>query len=256
MTTPFLSKLRSALRILLSVSILLAGICLMAACLGICHSGGDQPFSRESVAAAFRPIALPCWICIGLIAVSSLLEFLLPVSAPRGKAPRQTAMVLKRLQEKTDLSLCGGDLRSAVLALRIQRRRLQYAGWALLAVCSLVFFSYGANPHNFHRSRINASMIDAMYRFVPCFLIPYCYGIWAAYAARRSMEKEIALLKTAPPESKISRPVKAGGRNLLLLRNGLLVIGIAILLFGYFTGGTADVLTKAVNICTECVGLG
>ncbi|MBQ8580085.1 MAG: thioredoxin [Oscillospiraceae bacterium] len=26
--------------------------------------------------------------------------------------------------------------------------------------------------------------------------------------------------------------------------------------YGAAAGGTADVLTKAVNICTECVGLG
>ena len=34
------------------------------------------------------------------------------------------------------------------------------------------------------------------------------------------------------------------------------VVGLVILVYGFFAGGTADVLTKAVNICTECVGLG
>ncbi len=36
----------------------------------------------------------------------------------------------------------------------------------------------------------------------------------------------------------------------------LVCLAAVLILFGFFTGGTADVLTKAVNICTECVGLG
>ena len=38
----------------------------------------------------------------------------------------------------------------------------------------------------------------------------------------------------------------------------LAVVSAAVILalVGFFTGGTVDVLTKAVNICTECVGLG
>ncbi|MBQ7330725.1 MAG: thioredoxin [Oscillospiraceae bacterium] len=41
-----------------------------------------------------------------------------------------------------------------------------------------------------------------------------------------------------------------------ILRVALLVIGIGVLMYGFLSGGTADVLTKAINICTECVGLG
>ncbi|MBR4862977.1 MAG: thioredoxin [Oscillospiraceae bacterium] len=40
------------------------------------------------------------------------------------------------------------------------------------------------------------------------------------------------------------------------MRYALLVVAVSILVYGYFAGGTNDVLTKAINICTECVGLG
>lgn len=255
MNKAFLSRLRPAFRIVLSAAIVLAGICLMAACLSIYHSGG-KAFSREAVAAAFGPISGPVYLCLALVVLSFLLELLLPSPAEKAKPARQTAMILQRLQEKTDLNLCGEDLRGAVAAQRSKRKLLSVIGWVLLAVCAIVFLSYGANPHNFHQSQINDSMVKAMYRFAPCCLIPCAYGIFAAYASRKSMEEEINLLKTAPAESKIAAPVKTASKKLTVLRNTLLVIGIAILIFGYFTGGTADVLTKAVNICTECVGLG
>ncbi len=40
------------------------------------------------------------------------------------------------------------------------------------------------------------------------------------------------------------------------VRYAMLGAAIALTAFGYFAGGWEDVLTKAVNICTECVGLG
>lgn len=257
MNKALLTRLRPIFQIILSIAIILAGLCLMAACLGIYHSG-DQPFSREAVAAAFGPISIPVYLCLGLIILSFVPELLLPSPSGKDKPARQTAMILQRLQEKTDLNLCGDDLRGAVLAQRSKRKLHKTIGWALLIVCSVVFLSYGMNPHNFHQSQINDSMIQAMYRFIPCCLIPYGFGIWAAYAARTSMEEEIRLLKTAPAESKISAPGKSveSGKKLTVLRNVLLIIGIVIMVYGYLTRGTADVLTKAVNICTECVGLG
>jgi len=45
-------------------------------------------------------------------------------------------------------------------------------------------------------------------------------------------------------------------RQLTLLRLTLLAAGALLLLAGLLSGGTADVLTKAVNICSECIGLG
>lgn len=36
----------------------------------------------------------------------------------------------------------------------------------------------------------------------------------------------------------------------------ILGVAIAVLILGFAFGGYADVLTKAVNICTECIGLG
>lgn len=248
------SKGRKVLGILLSVLILLCGVCLMAACLRIYHSG-DQPFSRESVAAAFAPISRSIYICLAAIAVTFLLDLLRP-PVQTSSSQRQTAMILQRLQEKTDLSLCPEELRSSILAQRGIRRKRNRIGLALLVLCSILFLSYGANPHNFHQTQINSSMIRAMYVLFPCCLVPFGFGIYAAYRNRASMEEEIDLLKTAPKESKVTGAPVASEKTSAGIRNLLLLIAIVILVYGFFAGGTADVLTKAVNICTECVGLG
>ncbi|MBQ3229893.1 MAG: hypothetical protein IJB49_02620 [Clostridia bacterium] len=53
-----------------------------------------------------------------------------------------------------------------------------------------------------------------------------------------------------------SAPAAENKKALLAVRLSLLFVALAVRLFGYFSGGFNDVLTKAVNICTECIGLG
>ena len=43
---------------------------------------------------------------------------------------------------------------------------------------------------------------------------------------------------------------------LLGVRIGLGVIGVAFVVLGIANGGMADVLAKAIEICTQCIGLG
>jgi len=130
--------------IVLTAMLVITGICLCVACLGI-YLSGDQPFSREAVAAAFQPIALPVYLCIALV----------------------------------------------------------LGGWILDAVSPV--------------------------------------------EAKQRGGKKIKHNSTAPSTDK---------HGLLYLRLALLCVGIGVFVYGFFAGGTADVMTKAVNICTECVGLG
>ena len=64
-------------RIVLSISILLAGICFIAGCLSI-YLSGEQPYSRETVADTFSYIAVTVYICLILVVVGFILELLLP----------------------------------------------------------------------------------------------------------------------------------------------------------------------------------
>lgn len=70
-------------------------------------------------------------------------------------------------------------------------------------------------------------------------------------------------------ESKTSPAPRAGRNNLprrkpeprgesvtRLLRAALYAAAIAMVIAGILNGGMRDVLVKAVNICTECIGLG
>lgn len=257
MTKQLSSRIRLVYGAVLSASIAVAAVCLMAACVQI-YSQGGRPFSREAVAQAFTPIALPVYLCLGLTLGGFLLDLFLPEDAAKLTAGRQNALVLKRLHGKTDLDKCGEDLRAAVAAQQRSRSTHRRIRSILLVLSAVVFLAYGMNPANFHQSEINDSMIRAMYVLVPCLAVSFGYALFTAYHSSASMEKEIELLKQAGPEARRSPAPAAESApgKAKLVRNVLLVLAVILLVYGFCTGGTADVLTKAVNICTECVGLG
>lgn len=146
MTYENTKQLRKIYGIALTVMIVIAGICLMAACICIYASGGDEPYSREAVAEAFSGIAFPVYLCLGMIVGSFILDFTLPAEPKKG-------------------------------------------------------------------------------------------------AGRKRVAKTQEVRKPA-------------SKKAMILQYSVLCVALVCLVYGFFAGGTADVLTKAVNICTECVGLG
>ena len=254
MTKETIRRVRSASGAVLSASLVISGICLMVQCRRI-YSIGVHPFSREVVAAYFSPIALPIYITLALIAASFLLDLLLPKEDKKSPVAKQEYLLLKRLRKKKDVSSCDDALRSAIEAQRKSRANGHRIRNVIFLLCAAVFLPYGLNSANFHQTEINFSMINAMLVLVPCLAAAFIAALWTAKRDQASIRKEIELLKQAPA-APAAPAVADSGKKEALLRRAVLVIGIVLLVFGFLTGGTADVLTKAVNICTECVGLG
>lgn len=254
MTQKTIRRLHAAGSAALSASLVISGICLMVQCRRI-YSLGVHPFSREVVAAYFSPIAIPIYICLALIAATFLLNLFLPEDAKKASAGKQQQLLLKRLREKKDLAACDSSLRAEIEAQRKKRANAHRLCGVVCALCAVVFLSYGMNSGNFHQTEINASMINAMFVLVPCLSVSFAAAVCTVYRDRASIRKEIDLLKQAPSCAAAAEKPDTD-KTAALLRRAVLVIGIVLLVFGFLTGGTADVLTKAVNICTECVGLG
>lgn len=251
MTPEKARQIRWIYGLILSAALVLSGLCLMVQCVAI-YNSGDQPFSRESVAAHFSPIATPVYVTLVLIPVGFLMNLFLPDSKEKRKNRRRDHMLLERLQAKKDLHGCSENIRAEILAQQKRRRRLNLLSVLIFTLCGAGFLFYGMDPANFHQTEINTSMIRAMWVLAPCSIAALAWGLWSEGKKARSVAAEIELWKQAPAGS-VSMEVKA--------RTGLipwviLFAALALLILGACTGGTQDVLTKAVNICTECVGLG
>lgn len=250
-------RTRLVFGILVSLAAIAAGVCFITACLGIYLSGGDQIYTPEKVAHGFSVIAVPVYLFLALAIVGMVLDLFLPLGKKKIKAEKNLAATLERLLSKRDIENCNCELKAEILSQQKLRRRDKIITLAVLAVCSIGFLVYGANPANFHQSEINGSMVTAVIILLGCMAVPFAFALATAYRAKKSLQKEIDLVKQIPAGETVIPAPKAESKNLLVIARWVLVaVAVAILLYGFFTGGTADVLTKAKNICTECVGLG
>ncbi len=253
MTNGNTSVLRRRFGVVLSASILLAGLCLMAACAGIYFSGAEEPYSREAVAAAFSPIAIPVYLCLALTAAGFLLKWLRPLPAEQVLPFRQHSVQLRRAAARADLDSCNSTLREQILAERTRRKKQSGICALVLVLCAAAFLFYALNGSHFHSSNINGSMIRAMAVLLPCLAVSMAVCLVTVRVRCGSMTRETELLKQCPKKAAAEVKTPAASQKAKYV---LLAAGIGLLVFGFLTGGTADVLTKAVNICTECIGLG
>lgn len=243
--------------ILLSIVIVIAGICLIVSCIDI-YNSGKQPFSREAVANAFDKIAIPLYLCIFMTVLGFILDLFIPNAASKGKINISKDMVLESLQNKKDLSQCEIDVVTSITIERRKRRLHSTARMVVILISSVIFLIYATNEDNFHQSDINGSMINAMLVLAPCLLVSFVYSIFTVIINEKSMAVEIELLKKIPAKetNDFDSDCCSCDKKIATIRVAFLLMGIAILIYGFATGGTRDVLTKAINICTECIGLG
>ncbi len=257
MNTKTVKALRLGYGILTGLAAIVAGICLMGACLGIYRSGGDQTYTAAKVAQYFAPIATPVYLALALAIGSFILDFLLPRDSRKKKPEKNYGAVLRRLMEKRSLTQGDPQVLQGMLKAENTRRFHWLVSIVLLVAGSVLFLIFGADPRQFGMTGINESMAQAMYIMLPCLGVPFGYAVFAAYYNKVSLQKQADLARQLPIVEKTAAPsVPQGSKSVQIARCILLCVALACLIYGFMAGGTADVLTKAVNICTECVGLG
>lgn len=240
--------------IVLSISIIIAGLCLISACLSIYYSG-DKPYSPQSVKEAFSKISIPVFVFLALTIFSFILDFALPVLNEKVKIKKISEMNLLALSEKKSIADAPGEILTSINRQRNLRLIHTLIRTLLICIGAAVFLIYALNPANFHSSEINSSMISAMWVLTPCVIVPFGYSVFTAFFFDRSYSRETELLKKLPNSESIDK--KSDKKTFVdITRIVILAVAAALLIYGLIMGGTADVLTKAVNICTECIGLG
>lgn len=248
--------------ILVGIAAVVAGVCLIAACCNIYFTGVaedvKQIYTPAIVAESFGKIAIPVYVCLVLVIGGILLNIALPLEAKKSAPEKNLPLILSRLQAKTDLEQCG-EIRQDVAQHHSNRKFHTFVSAGLLAIGSVIFLVYACNANHWGTNS-TPSMVSAMYMMIGCLAIPCAYTVYTALFCRKSMAAEIELMKQAAklaPRQAAPVTEKSGNRFLKPgLQVAILVIGAALVILGACNGGTADILTKAVNICTECVGLG
>lgn len=278
------AKLARASAWLLALSTLLMAGLLIAQCIQIHEAGA---FSREIVRARLEGLAWAGALWLALLAATLFLKHInrkenpLRTSAETrlsadenrswalvGKHGQQTAarFSAEAVPEEVRLRLLlmRAEKTDAMRAEERRRRMARGACAGICAVCSVMAARYLANPAHFTSRELEPVIGRMLWHIAPWIFVGFACAILCECFCGRSLRREIDLaarsperasFKNAQTDSGASREKRARLAK-TAARAAMFALAVALLALGAANGGMRDVLVKAINICTECIGLG
>lgn len=259
--------------IFLGVFTVVVGALFVWQVLSVLNSSADpildrKPFTREIVVEALSKIDLFFWLWIGAVVVGFVLWEVFPLTEKARKIhpDLQYARLIDRLPATAPEGLEGEyakvkDAQRLAFAVKI-------AGYALAAIAVLTTVIYLCIPSNFNNKHVTLEILDMAKVVVPVFV-----AAALLYAVGATLVK-YSVKNTLPSLQKVTKGIKqnqgAGALTLcdkienffdnktvvLVIRIVLAVLAVALIIWGSLNGNMQAVFIKAINICTECIGLG
>ena len=204
-------------------------------------------YRMDDVVERLRRLSVPLVACVLLIALTALLH--LVFSKNDSQRPKVSSANILRLRKQRIAEL-------PEAAKREERFRLCVKGVAafLILLCAVVSMTYLLNSTHFTSWDLESVMGNMMLHVGPWCAFAFLIAIGASLLCGRSVEREIASLKGCPLSKEA--PAAKKERSSTMLQIGLYVLAAVFIVLGVMNGGWYDVLVKAINICTECIGLG
>ena len=248
-----LKLIHNVCSIVVSVTLIIAAICLILSACTI-YNSGEKPYTPESVKAEYAKIAIPLWAADIAVLAGIILNVALPLPEKRKKAANDPLVRLRILQKKLPED-CNHD----GIARQRYVRKAYRAIFTALCIGSFAPAIISLFDYDFFTV---ANLTPALLRTVGLLSI----GVIASGALlftlsaieRKSAEREIEWTKVALSEktkAENEAPVKKDNKA-HFARFVLLGVACVLIVIGLTQNGFYDVLQKAIRICTECIGLG
>lgn len=238
---------------------------------------GKQPFTTANISEKFSQIAIPVYIGLALVIGSLVLSLVLPEPSLQAKTFfLSSSTTLKRLkkrlpkQNETDV-----ESWQAVYTWKVRN----VISWSVCSVvgalCLSVAIAYimgGFAPVAQKGFFAEHRTAEYILRAMPWVCGMLGTGIFAVYFHTFAQNKQIALMKTL-----IADAVRRGEKAVPALENvkkknvfaftqsvwflpvvrGIVgAVAVTLIIVGICNGGMGAVLSKAITVCTQCIGLG
>ena len=273
--------------IVLTVLILAVGVCFALSALSIYRSGASSPYTPESIAAHFAPMAPLVYVTLAGIVGGVILAWTVPRRdlVARGseddpldviveryrrglyRPVKDPATILKRMLSRVDEGELSPACRASLEKERRLRRTLGISAAVLSAGAMVPAFVWCCNMDHFSINWLSEDIKTAALFVIPCAAVALGVLVGSTLLRQASILRETALVKAAMAERKgktalvqremaEEKDLLSNPRILWGVRIAVLAVGILFVVLGVINGGMDDVLGKAIRICTECIGLG
>lgn len=260
-----------AFGVFVGVWIALVGALFIVQALRI-FSLGDEPYTASIIHKYYLQIALPVWVMIVTVIANAVLGFVFP-QEEKIKPYRDVKKTLLQLSLRTNET---EETKNKKLQRCIACVACTLIGVACAVAAVLYLVSNRYKPKTtagFFASHEEAERIICALPWIVFGLLAF---IATTYFSESTRKKEIEILKAQivqnaktgvkveTKEKPLSFEEKICQKMPFLTSNGWLlgwrialgIVGVALVIIGVWNGGMADVFHKAINICTQCIGLG
>lgn len=279
MTEQKQNALRRIYGIFLSVFTVIVGVLLIVQSQRVYRSADS--YTYEKVSEYLSQISVVLYIWIAAVIAGWIIWEIFPPKAQKIKANIPKSVLLKRLKKRLPDEMKSPTLVKAEkinAAVKYSCAALCLLSFVMVLVAVLDKHNYGIPGAGFNPTK---DMLALLPEFLPwvaaAFLITIAGDAYIEHSAKKELSETKRLLvesKKNPSASvaaekstrtkklpKIKIPPillseKFKTRLLLSLRIALPIIAVVFIVIGCINGGVNEVLTKAINICTECIGLG
>ncbi len=235
-------------------------------------------YSRQIVGERLMRLSPALWIWVALVIVGFGLGIAFATKQRVSKPDMRYSLycLKKRVSVRNPESMS-----ASVQVVRREETVLRIL-WLIVGAVGLAGTIYGivylCMPSHFPKTDVTHEMLAMAKNILPwvtwTFLLACGVGIYERFSARKQLpevKKLVAASKSgdavAVPASNVAGRVrtKAATNKFLrflyayrvwIARAVVGCVAIAFVIAGAFNGGARDVLIKAINICTECIGLG
>ncbi|MBQ9085426.1 MAG: hypothetical protein IJY24_07225 [Clostridia bacterium] len=271
MTIQTKQRIQQIYHIALSVLLFISAACFIGGAIHIYSSTDRNPYTYESISRTFGYIAIPVLLTLVAVALGVVVHFLCPPSPEAVRASRDKRITLSALRSRLNFSELDESLVASLRLEQAVRRILFIVNISLYAVALIFSLVYTFLPSSF-TGDYNASVVAMVYVLIAALALPVALQVIRVFIDERSIDKELAEAKRALVEMKergiapsvsdtdssaLLATTRANERKInLYTKIGISVLAVAFIVIGICGGGMADVLSKAIKICTECIGLG
>lgn len=265
-------KMRFYYGVFLSVFTAFIGILFIAEAADLYYTGKaaiavdpmGSIYSREAVGARLLEMLAPLILWILAVLVGVIVDAVFPAAPKkRGRADEislYTRLRVRASEEKNpEIYAKIGRMEKARLAVRIAA-----AGFCLLSAVMCIVYLATAS-HFTSLEELNANILRMVANVFPWVGAALAVLIGETVFERLFAKKMLPDLKLlvggtyTPPKWERATQIVAKIDNkyaIFGIRIGLLVFAVVLIGLGIWNGGARSVLIKAINICTECIGLG
>lgn len=256
-------KLKKIYRIVLACLTVIVGVLFLYQLLGIYfrEAVGDT-YTRELVIQKLTEILAPIIVWITLIVIGGIFWLAYPDGEPNPK--RDDVYILNRMKKRIPLFVDDGknEIENKLKQEEENVKLVKIISLCLTIAFCVYFLVYMFLPSSFtDKTYANEEVAKMLIFILPVLALIFGVNIFAGYYELSSAKRQIPLVKalTAGQKAVTETEVVNENKEVLIIkvtRLAVLLLGVTLIVLGVLNGGMKDVLIKAINICTECIGLG